>query len=82
MSTFKELVKISHVDEAGHYMSVDVGLALTKCNVCHIEDVPCLLVDSSDGEYGSGSVCKECVINLFAQGEEKHEGSKILYGDL
>jgi len=82
MSTFKELVKVSHVDEAGYSRSLDVGLVLTKCNVCHTEDVPCLFVDSSEGEYGGGTVCKSCVIKLFAQGEEKHKGSRIFSGDL
>ena len=37
-----------------------------KCDVCRRINIPVIMIDSSEGEYGSGNICKECAEKAFA----------------
>jgi hypothetical protein len=53
-----------HFDATYHrYGRIDVEGA--TCDVCR-QPALCLTIDSSEGEYGAGSVCEACVGRLFA----------------
>jgi hypothetical protein len=39
-----------------------------KCDVCS-ERAPCIYIDSSEGEYGGGAICRECIADGFVQWE-------------
>ena len=41
-----------------------------KCDGCGKVAI-CLSVDTSEGEYGSITVCRECIANLFANHKPK-----------
>jgi len=42
-----------------------VRIASGHCHVCNKENIPALSFDTSDGEYGDISICKECFIRLL-----------------
>ena len=42
----------------------EIWLAKKNCNVCGFEAV-CLCMDSSEGEYGEGCICKNCIEEAF-----------------
>ena len=39
----------------------------TECNVCNRTNIPVIMIDSSEDEYGSGNICKECAEKAFAE---------------
>jgi len=49
----------------------EIGLSAARCDVCDQPRI-CLWIDSSEGEYGAGHVCKHCVSVLFSQHANKH----------
>lgn len=77
----KELIKLKVIGEAGYGRPVEVGVWIDNCDKCK-EEAPLICIDTSQGEYGFGGICKSCIISLFIEAEEKHEGSKILSSDL
>ena len=59
--------------EAGYGETGKIWLnTLEPCAVCK-QSAVCLNIDSSDGEYGSGAVCKPCIDKLFKQFESRGE---------
>ena len=44
--------------------TIEVGDA--QCNVC-LQDKTCLLIDSSEEEYGPGAICEICAKKAFQQ---------------
>ena len=38
-----------------------------ECGVCHRTNIPVIMIDSSEDEYGSGNICKECAEKAFAE---------------
>jgi hypothetical protein len=43
-----------------------IRLALHECHVCRQAKI-CLLIDSSEKEYGPGAICADCANNAFSQ---------------
>lgn len=41
-----------------------------ECDVCK-NKITCLLVDSSEDEYGPGRICLECVNEMFQEKERQ-----------
>jgi len=50
-----------------HYARIGViGVDTEPCHVCgNVTDV--ISIDSSEGEYGPGYICKDCVIKAFEE---------------
>ena len=44
--------------------TIEIGDA--TCNVCGRDKV-CLMIDSSEEEYGPGAICADCVSRAFQQ---------------
>lgn len=59
-----------------HYGRIGIIEAkISKCTVCEQEKVV-ISVDPSEGEYGSGCICKECTLEMFEEFEgEQSDGN-------
>ena len=65
----KEIIPLKIIGEAGHSRPIEVGVILIKCEMCKKEDVICICIDTSEGEYGAGAICKDCITELFSEAE-------------
>lgn len=63
--------------EAAYNRSGYIELAHTECDACG-KTAKCVSIDSSEGEYGSGSVCKECIDAAYNSTEETNESTESL----
>ncbi len=43
---------------------------MSECTVCDQKKVV-ISIDSSEGEYGSGCICKECTLEMFEDFERE-----------
>ena len=50
---------------AGYGRSGYINLEDATCRVCDL-DALCITMDSSEGEYGRGAICKTCAERAFA----------------
>lgn len=53
--------------EAGYDRVGTIEMVQGTCVVCGEQNIMVLSVDSSEGEYGPGSICKECIDNMFIE---------------
>jgi hypothetical protein len=62
------------VFDAGYSRQGYIEVATGTCDVCKEQNVPVLQIDSSEDEYGAGSICRWCAYTAFnrylAQGSE------------
>lgn len=49
---------------AGYGRDGIINLETAVCDVCGIE-LKCITIDTSDGEYGQGAICKLCIDASF-----------------
>jgi hypothetical protein len=50
--------------ECSYGRTGEIWIDKKNCNVCGFEAI-CLCVDSSEGEYGEGAICKNCIDKAF-----------------
>lgn len=46
--------------------SLDIWIGRSKCDVCE-QEMLCLCSDTSDGEYGESSICRDCITYAFSK---------------
>ena len=49
----------------------EIYISRCKCEVCDKDDVVCLRMDSSEGEYGDIAMCKPCTDAAFERFERE-----------
>lgn len=49
-----------------------IKLERRRCNGCRKRKL-CLCIDSSEGEYGPGCICQDCVNELFAKNKTQED---------
>lgn len=60
--------------EAEYSRRGEIWIENDMCDVC-LKDKNCLLIDSSQDEYGPGAICLECINKAFKD-EEKIKRKK------
>lgn len=60
--------------KAAHGREGRISVGDGTCDVCR-KDAVCILIDSSEGEYGEGAICKPCIDAAFdaASNESKEK---------
>jgi len=41
-----------------------ISVVISKCTVCE-QEKKVISIDSSEGEYGAGCICKDCALKAF-----------------
>ena len=59
----EEEIKICEF-EAGYERTGCITLEKIECDNCH-KIKNCICIDSSDGEYGPGNICENCIKKAF-----------------
>ena len=55
--------------DAAYGRQGSINLELAVCDVCKVHQ-KCVTIDSSEGEYGPGAICKLCIDAAFLHAEE------------
>ncbi len=58
------------VFEAGYGRDGLIDIEPRACDRCHASTL-CLSIDSSEGEYGAGFICKPCIDEMFLKYREE-----------
>jgi hypothetical protein len=72
MLRISELPKEAILVEANYSRTGVIMITAGTCNVCN-KETTVLYIDTSEGEYGPGCICKECIMKLFKE-KEKTDG--------
>lgn len=59
------MTNLAAAESSQYGRHVTIAIADTRCHVCK-QAKRCIAIDTSDEEYGSGCICRECALQAFA----------------